>query len=70
MRKLFEMLGLVSAVVMVICTAYQLGLWAILPILLYPLGLGVTLANPKHRADILETADELADTIKQLKENF
>jgi len=69
-RKLFEILGLVSAMVMVICTAYQLGLWAIIPIIVYPIGLTLEMSNPDYREELIKVLDEFNNTLKELKENF
>lgn len=70
MRTLFEILGTVCLIIMAICTAYQLGLWSIVPILLYPVGVALSISNPKYREELIKTSDELNNTLKQLKEIF
>jgi hypothetical protein len=69
-RTLFEILATVCLTVMALCTAYQLGLWAIIPILLYPVGVALSISNPKYREELIKTSDELNKTLKELKEIF
>lgn len=70
MRHLFVYLGIASLVLMAWCTASQLGLWAILPILLYPLGLCLELSNPANRKELIDTFNEFEESLLKLKEIF